>query len=97
MSSVREKRGQKERNGERQKVKPDPETRPVLCLSQRHHPAPLLKLLKIYVSQGPPGNGVKGKAFEGVRRENFKIWCTMQAHLYLRTSWHVFSSHSHSS
>ena len=32
MSSVREKRGQKERNGERQKVKP--ETRPVLLQSE---------------------------------------------------------------
>lgn len=57
MSSVRERRGQKERNGERQKVEPEPETGPVLCYRQRHHPTPLqlLKLLKISVSQGSPG------------------------------------------
>ncbi|KAK1880016.1 CBL-interacting protein kinase 28 [Dissostichus eleginoides] len=57
MSLVRERRGQKERNGERQKVKTEPETGPVLCYSQRHHQTPL-QLLKISLSQGFPGNSV---------------------------------------
>lgn len=57
MSTVRERKGQKERNGEREKVKLEPEAEPVLCYSQRHHPAPLqlLQLLEISMNQGLPG------------------------------------------
>ena len=54
VSSVRERSGQKESNGERPKVKREPDTGPVLCYSQRHHPTPL-QLLKISLNLGPPG------------------------------------------
>lgn len=47
MSSVRERRGQKERNGERQKVKQEPETGSVLCYSQRHHPTLQVRSLEV--------------------------------------------------
>lgn len=37
MSPAIKRRGQKERNGDRQKDEPEPETGPVLCFRQRHH------------------------------------------------------------